>query len=168
VHRRIVLGLAATFSGLTVLLVVVALAARQPLVLVVAIPFGVVAYVTYLQATGRLLEWTGPGPFGNRSRQRARRVRTDRGRRVTEDRAGPWTGDSRWAGSEQVMGGMDDSGPSQREAYRVLGLDPGANEEAIRDAYRRKVKDVHPDAADGDEKEFKRVTEAYETLRERD
>jgi len=66
------------------------------------------------------------------------------------------------------MGGMDDSGPSQREAYRVLGLDPGANEEAIRDAYRRKVKDVHPDAADGDEKEFKRVTEAYETLRERD
>lgn len=164
-HRRIVLGLAATFSGLTVLLVVAALAARQPLVLVVAIPFGVVAYVTYLQATGRLLEWTGPGPFGRRSRQRARRVRTDRGRGVTEDRAGPWTGDSRWAGRERdEVGG---SRPPDREAYRILGLDPGANEEAIRKAYRRKVKAVHPDAEDGDEEEFKRVTAAYETLRER-
>ena len=168
VHRRIVLGLAATFSGLTVLLVVVALAARQPLVLVVAIPFGVVAYVTYLQATGRLLEWTGPGPFGRRSRQRARRVRTDRGRGVTEDRAGPWTGDSRWASGETVGDGTDRPRPSDREAYRVLGLDPGASEEAVRDAYRQKVKDVHPDAKDGDEEEFKRVTKAYETLRERD
>jgi hypothetical protein len=166
VHRRIVLGLAATFSGLTVLLVVVALAARQPLVLVVAIPFGVVAYVTYLQATGRLLEWTGPGPFGRRSRQRARRVRTDRGRGVAEDRAGPWTGDSRWAGGEGVVDDMDRSSPSDREAYRVLGLDPGANQRAIRDAYRRKVKDVHPDADGGDEEEFKRVAAAYETLRQ--
>lgn len=167
-HRRIVLGLSATFSGLTVLLVVVALVARQPLVLVVALPFGVVAYVTYLQATGRLLEWAGPGPFGgrSRSRRRARRGRTDRGRNVTNDRAGPWTGDPRWARNEQVMDGTNGSGPSQREAYRVLDLDPGANEEEIRDAYRRKVKDVHPDAEDGDEDEFKRATAAYETLRE--
>jgi curved DNA-binding protein CbpA len=61
---------------------------------------------------------------------------------------------------------MDRSSPSDREAYRVLGLDPGANQRAIRDAYRRKVKDVHPDADGGDEEEFKRVAAAYETLRQ--
>jgi len=165
------MGMAATFSGLTVLLVVAALAARQPLVLLAAIPFGVVAYVTYRQATGRLLGWTGPGPFGNRSRRRARQGTAERGRRVAEDRAGPWTGASRRrrvgrSGSGRASG-FGGTGPSEREAYRILDLDPGANEAAIRTAYRRKVKDVHPDADGGDEEEFKRVTEAYETLRER-
>ncbi|MFT4889130.1 MAG: curved DNA-binding protein CbpA, partial [Halobacteriales archaeon] len=63
--------------------------------------------------------------------------------------------------------GFGGTGPTEREAYRILDLDPGANEAAIRDAYRRKVKDVHPDADGGDEDEFKRVAEAYETLRDR-
>lgn len=161
------MGLAATFSGLTVLLVVAALAARQPLVLLVAIPFGLVAYVTYRQATGRLLTWTGSGPFGNRSHRSARQGGPERGRRVADDRRGPWTGATRRrqvGGNGRRAGG---TGPSEREAYRILDLDPGANEATIRKAYRRKVKDVHPDADGGDEDEFKRVTEAYETLRER-
>ncbi|MFC7114352.1 DnaJ domain-containing protein [Natronoarchaeum sp. GCM10025703] len=36
----------------------------------------------------------------------------------------------------------------------------------MRKAYREKVKSVHPDTADGDEEEFKRVTNAYERLTE--
>jgi curved DNA-binding protein CbpA len=50
------------------------------------------------------------------------------------------------------------------EAYRVLGLSPGSDADAVRDAYREKVKNVHPDAEGGDEESFKRVNEAYETL----
>jgi curved DNA-binding protein CbpA len=50
------------------------------------------------------------------------------------------------------------------EAYRRLDLDPTADEAAVREAYRERVKEVHPDAADGDEETFKRVTAAYERL----
>jgi curved DNA-binding protein CbpA len=37
----------------------------------------------------------------------------------------------------------------------------------VRAAYRERVKEVHPDTEGGDEEAFKRVTRAYETLRER-
>jgi curved DNA-binding protein CbpA len=39
-----------------------------------------------------------------------------------------------------------------------------ADESAIKRAYRRKVKEVHPDTDGGDEEQFKRVTRAYERL----
>ena len=55
------------------------------------------------------------------------------------------------------------SGLSPAEAYRRLDLENGADESEVRQAYRRKVKEVHPDRG-GDEVAFKRVTEAYETL----
>lgn len=63
--------------------------------------------------------------------------------------------------------GVGDDGPSPREAYRALDLDPGADDDAVRRAYRERVKSVHPDRESGDEEEFKRVTEAYEVLRNR-
>jgi hypothetical protein len=50
------------------------------------------------------------------------------------------------------------------EAFAELGLDPGADEDAVRRAYRDRAKEVHPDAG-GDEAEFKRVQEAYATAR---
>ncbi|MDZ7701457.1 MAG: J domain-containing protein [Halobacteriales archaeon] len=51
------------------------------------------------------------------------------------------------------------------EALSTLDLPPGADERAIRRAYRTRVKAVHPDAADGgDEDEFRRVRAAYEQL----
>jgi hypothetical protein len=50
-------------------------------------------------------------------------------------------------------------------AFAVLGLPAGADEEAVRRAYREKVKEVHPDHG-GDPEEFERVREAYTTARE--
>ncbi|PSP40370.1 hypothetical protein BRC63_05770 [Halobacteriales archaeon QH_10_70_21] len=49
-------------------------------------------------------------------------------------------------------------------AYDVLGLPHGADEEAVRRAYRRRVKEVHPDQG-GDEEEFQRVQEAYDAAK---
>lgn len=71
-----------------------------------------------------------------------------------------------------------DSGPNARRpnrsnrsvepaeaAYAVLGLPSGASEDAVQQAYRRRVKEVHPDHG-GDEAEFKRVREAYDTAKQ--
>ena len=53
------------------------------------------------------------------------------------------------------------------EAYRVLDLDRDADADDVRQAYRQKVKSVHPDRDSGDEEQFKRVKEAYEVLNDR-
>ena len=50
------------------------------------------------------------------------------------------------------------------EAYRTLGIDPGADEATVKQAYREKVKEVHPDTGDGDEETFLAVKDAYERL----
>ncbi|MFB6244486.1 MAG: J domain-containing protein [Halobaculum sp.] len=51
------------------------------------------------------------------------------------------------------------------EAYDTLGLDWGASQDAIKRAYRERVKEVHPDRG-GDREQFKRVNRAYESLRD--
>jgi len=53
----------------------------------------------------------------------------------------------------------------RRAAFAVLGLPSGAGLDEIKTAYRRKVKEVHPDHG-GDEDEFKRVREAYTTAKQ--
>ena len=58
------------------------------------------------------------------------------------------------------MRGMD-------KFYRALGLQPGAERDAVRDAYRRLVRLYHPDAAGSDPaamRAFHRITEAYHAL----
>ena len=50
-------------------------------------------------------------------------------------------------------------------AYATLGLPNDASESAVRRAYRERVKEVHPDQG-GDEAEFRRVREAYDTARQ--
>jgi ferredoxin len=47
--------------------------------------------------------------------------------------------------------------------YDVLGVDPGASEAAVREAYRQRVKEAHPDQG-GSTAEFRRVQDAYEAL----
>lgn len=47
--------------------------------------------------------------------------------------------------------------------YQVLGLSPGASEEEVKRAYRKLAMKHHPDRG-GDEAEFKRIKEAYESI----
>jgi hypothetical protein len=164
-RSQLVLVLASVFAGLTVVLAVLGFA-YSPVALAVSLPFGAVTYALWYHASGRLHE---------RVRREART-----GRRTTTERggfgAGPredWTGprggggggggfrDTRQRRTTQRM-----SGPSMRDAYRTLGLDPGADESAIKQAYREKVKETHPDTEEGTERRFKRVNEAYERLSE--
>jgi hypothetical protein len=62
----------------------------------------------------------------------------------------------------------DRDGPSgdgaPAAAYDVLGLPSGADEAAVRRAYRRRVKEAHPDQG-GDQREFQRLQEAYDAAR---
>lgn len=47
--------------------------------------------------------------------------------------------------------------------YRWLGVKPGASSEEVKDAYREKAKQAHPDRG-GDPEDFKRISAAYEVL----
>lgn len=49
------------------------------------------------------------------------------------------------------------------DLYETLGVDRSASEEEIKRAYRRRARELHPDAG-GDEAEFKELTRAYEVL----
>ena len=56
---------------------------------------------------------------------------------------------------------------NKRDYYEVLGVDKGADEAAIKKAYRQLAKKYHPDVNPGDkeaEEKFKEVNEAYQTL----
>lgn len=57
--------------------------------------------------------------------------------------------------------------PSVAEAYRVLGVDRSASDEAVHDAYRRLVKAAHPDRNGGTPEatqRFLRIQAAYEQV----
>lgn len=56
-----------------------------------------------------------------------------------------------------------------RDYYEVLGVDRGADEDAIKKAYRKLALQYHPDRNGGSkeaEEKFKEATEAYEVLRD--
>jgi hypothetical protein len=63
--------------------------------------------------------------------------------------------------------GSDDDGRSSGvvASFAALGLPATADVEDVKRAYRQRVKEVHPDHG-GDEAEFKRIREAYDTARE--
>lgn len=183
-HERLITGLAAVFGGLALALTAVAVV-YSPAVIVLALAFGAAAYFMWYQASGRLAarvyrsveqqaaknagrsdggrtrrasrterggfgagpreDWTPPGGRGSGRRQRARR--NGQGKR-RQRRTAPSTTE----------------GPSRKEAFRTLGVEPGADEATIKQAYRQKVKEVHPDTEGGDEERFKQVNRAYERL----
>ena len=168
--------LAGVFAGLAVLLAIVALA-RQPFLLVLAVPFGLAAYLVFMGATGRAplggyrrvtpeearearatrgeREPGGRSRFAEEARQRAAGERTRAGR--GRARAGAERGRQRVQASDVL---------ARREAARILGVDADAEPAAVRRAYRERVKEVHPDAEGGDQETFQQVNEAYERLRE--
>ena len=57
--------------------------------------------------------------------------------------------------------------PPVAQAYRVLGVDPSASDDALHDAYRRLVKAAHPDRNGGTAEatqRFLRIQSAYEQV----
>ena len=85
--------------------------------------------------------FSGDRTSGRRSRGR----RTSRERRGTEARA--------------------PRGKAVDDAFDTLGLARGADEDAVKSAYREQVKEVHPDQG-GSQEEFQRLQDAYATAKE--
>ena len=171
---RLVSGLAVVFGVLAVTFA--ALAVRYTLVfLAVSALFGAAGYLTWYHASGRMAarlyrgveqqaaagvetgvgagpreEWTGPRD-GRTAAQAARERRQQAG-----------AGQSR-ARQRAAHARNGQSRPSAKD-YRLLGLEPGADGDAVQRAYREKVKEVHPDTESGNEAQFKRVKAAYERI----
>jgi hypothetical protein len=178
---RIVSGLAVVFGGMAAVFVALAVA-YNPVFLGVAAVFGAAAYFVWYHASGRFArrlyrgvesqaqpqggnagpreEWVPPRD-GQTAREAAGRQRRASAR---NRRRGPGRGNARADGAR--AGVPPNDGITTREAYDRLGLDPGADADAVRSAYRERVKEVHPDTDGGDEDEFKRVKDAYERLSE--
>ena len=57
----------------------------------------------------------------------------------------------------------DTGNDTEIDLYKLLGIDRGATEAEIREAYRRRARETHPDVG-GDAAEFQAVQAAYETL----
>lgn len=69
----------------------------------------------------------------------------------------------RW---ERVRAPRMDTSTRATAAFRALGLPPDATPAEVTEAYRERVKDVHPDHG-GDAESFRRLREAYTVARER-
>ncbi|SIR29162.1 DnaJ domain-containing protein [Haladaptatus litoreus] len=182
-RSRLLLGLSAVFAGITVSLTILGLWYNLFLV-IFAIPFGITTAILWYHATGRLQKKVereaayrdpnrGFGSPRGGGRRRTRQRTRGQSRARTSSRARER---ARWQAREQARWEAREgdrrratvngsSGPSPAEAYRILGLDVDADDEAVREAYREKVKDVHPDRANGNEEAFKRVNRAYERVR---
>ncbi|QSG11790.1 DnaJ-class molecular chaperone [Halapricum desulfuricans] len=184
-ESRLLVGLAAAFGGMALLLALLGVV-YNPIVLAVAAVFGAVAYLLWIHGTGRLV-----GRLYARVQRQAERNARRRGDRDARrgqaegqrDRGGfgagprgdwrpPGSGsrrrrraDQRSGGTQKRPPGQTDS-PSVAEAARRLGVDPEADQETIKRAYRERVKAVHPDTDGGDEERFKRVAAAYERLKD--
>mgnify|MGYP000165093096 CR=1 FL=1 len=188
-YDRLTTGLAAVLGGLTVVLTVLAIVARNPAIIFVALTFGAATYFVYYHASGRMAarvyqrverqarvdggRRTGAGPReewepprdGGTAREAAagsRRAR-EASERVRQQRQRKQR-QRRQQGRASGRAPTADSGMSAAEAYQRLGLDPSADQSTVKSAYRQKVKEVHPDTDDGDEESFKEVKEAYERL----
>jgi len=62
------------------------------------------------------------------------------------DRARPgWRDDVHADDTQRKSAAPDAGGMSTKEAYQILGLEPGADAQDVRDAHRRLMKQVHPD-----------------------
>lgn len=186
VHEEtIVIGLAAVMGGVTTFMLVAGIVV-SPIFFLFSLPFAGATYVMWQHATGRLdferaraaaTSGVRSGSAGSdvgdgagfdrerraeRNRRRARRTRRSRGPGPDARTDGATTGTGARTGKATTPG---TTGPSRREASRTLGVDPDASPTAVKRAYRRRVKEAHPDTDTGSREEFKRVNRAYERLR---
>ncbi len=151
------------------------LATGAYLLVVPAATFGLVAYFMWYHASGRLAARIYASVEAQATQE------PDRGpsaQRSPGFGAGPRQAWERPRGSsrrgngyhrrttESTATGRSPDRPAAVQAADVLGVDPDADESAIRSAYRERIKQVHPDTDGGDEAQFKRVREAYEILAE--
>lgn len=51
-----------------------------------------------------------------------------------------------------------------KDYYKILGVERGADEKAIKSAYRKLARKYHPDVNKGQDARFKEISEAYEVL----
>ncbi len=51
-----------------------------------------------------------------------------------------------------------------KDYYKILGVDKNASQDEIKKAYRKLAHQHHPDKGGGDDKKFKEINEAYQTL----
>lgn len=56
--------------------------------------------------------------------------------------------------------------PAKQTFYDILGVSPEASGDVIRQAFRQRAKERHPDKAAGSEAAMRLLNEAYETLRD--
>lgn len=145
----LLIGVASVLAGTSVLLVVLG-AVYNLLIALLAIPFGAAAYLLWMDATGRI-------QMRFRAKQRRTTPSGDRTTQTQQTRQRSWEHRAPQPPREQ---------PSRSKARRVLGVGPEADQAEIRSAYRDRVKEVHPDAENGDEEAFKQVSQAYNRLRE--
>jgi hypothetical protein len=108
-------------------------------------------------------DWERPG--GRQRRRRRARGETREQRR--RERARQYVGGGGGAADGRRRRRRPaDAGPTRQEAADRLGVDPDADDDTLRRAYRERIKDTHPDTEGGDEAAFKRVQAAYERLQE--
>ena len=177
-YDRLITGVAVVFGLLTAVLTVVGLVS-SPAVLFLALMFGASTYLMYYHLSGKMAASVyerverraarngagarrggfdaGPREEWKPPRDGQRRRNADRRRRQARQQ-----GKQR----RRRRSVQQSSGPSPSEAYNRLGLEPSASDSAVKQAYRERVKEVHPDTEGGSEREFKRVKAAYERLTE--
>ncbi len=184
------MGLAAAFAFMTIALAVAGILYNLAILAPAAL-FGTVTYILWAHGTGRLAARIYRGVEGRAavnggragfrqpgdrsdgrdraSAEHTRRRATNGGGRRTASRSA----DRREAGGgasrfRETPGPEPGTGPSMApsDARDILAVASNADQATIRAAYRDRVKAVHPDADDGDTDQFKRVQEAYETLKE--
>lgn len=167
---------------MTVLLVVLGVAYNL-FVLVPAVLFAAITFVFYRHGSGKMAARfyrkveRQAASTGQQRRRPEGAGRGDRQRRATDGRGGFGAGPrEEWRGpraqqrarqrQRQRRPPTGTDSPSPKEAFETLGLDPGADQDDIKAAYRSRVKEVHPDTEAGDEEQFKKVNRAYERLKD--
>ena len=164
-QSQLIWGLVVVFAGIALAQVAMGVL-YTPVLFVVAVPFAAASYLLWYHVSGRMAR-----NVRTRARERSAWEDARAEAQAAERGTGPGSGTGATAGAGGADGGRrtrarpDPDRMAPEAAYRALGLDPGADDAAVQRAYRERVKETHPDRADGDEEAFKRVTRAYERLK---